>query len=411
VKVAAYTREAWYAAVKDFIWSKSKEFSLTGKELDDPRKKDLKPGNTALLAAEKPNSKKDLITRRYKVFLSDLEKAMVYSLSHEVGQHSAIAGESLIALQKYITVLDAYFPSRPEVEVFISELHTWIHAHQDVVRGEDLVDKINTFVGDHGVRVNPAWVGCQGSKAMYGGYPCGLWSLWHTLTISQAELGTGEPKDVLVAMQGFVKNFFGCTECARHFDQTIQQGQGIKENVQTHKDSVLYLWNIHNRVNVRLSGDTSEDPSFPKLVFPEKRFCAKCYNDMTGSDLWHEFDREEVYSFLRSLFSAKKISKQGLMGDEVDRIANHEGVGEASNLEENLENLDLDNYREKSSKGANLIFFNGADISLCLVLWLSSAALIVLLYLKFVMKRRLSNAAIMSLLKRKTSYNPLVGKV
>ena len=24
VKVAAYTREAWYAAVKDFIWSKSK---------------------------------------------------------------------------------------------------------------------------------------------------------------------------------------------------------------------------------------------------------------------------------------------------------------------------------------------------------------------------------------------------
>ena len=61
-----------------------KEFSLTGKELDDTKKKDLKPGNTALLAAEKPNSKKDLITRRYKVFLSDLEKAMVYSLSHEV---------------------------------------------------------------------------------------------------------------------------------------------------------------------------------------------------------------------------------------------------------------------------------------------------------------------------------------
>ena len=36
------------------------------------------------------------------------------------------------------------------------------------------------------------------------------------------------------------------------------------------------------RVNIRLAGDTSEDPAFPKLVFPQKEFCAKCYNDMTG---------------------------------------------------------------------------------------------------------------------------------
>jgi len=45
------------------------------------------------------------------------------------------------------------------------------------------------------------WVGCRGSKPMYGGYPCSVWTLWHTLTVSQL---TGakddDPREVLRAM-------------------------------------------------------------------------------------------------------------------------------------------------------------------------------------------------------------------
>jgi hypothetical protein len=33
------------------------------------------------------------MNRRYKVFLSDLEKALIYALSHEVAQHATIAGQ------------------------------------------------------------------------------------------------------------------------------------------------------------------------------------------------------------------------------------------------------------------------------------------------------------------------------
>ena len=32
------------------------------------------------------------MNRRYKVFLSDLEKTLFYALSHEVAQHATIAG-------------------------------------------------------------------------------------------------------------------------------------------------------------------------------------------------------------------------------------------------------------------------------------------------------------------------------
>ena len=52
-------------------------------------------------------------------------------------------------------------------------------------RGEDLSKWIGRFIGDHGVQTNDKWMGCQGSKTMYGGYPCGLWSVWHALTVSQ----------------------------------------------------------------------------------------------------------------------------------------------------------------------------------------------------------------------------------
>ena len=105
------------------------------------------------------------------------------------------------------------------------------------------------------------------SPPRYGGYPCGLWSLWHSLTISQAAAHTGDPRfdliseikteilsiliivphklsltfcsllklwnmniiflfelffshhrEVLKAMQGFIEHFFGCRECARYLN-------------------------------------------------------------------------------------------------------------------------------------------------------------------------------------------------
>ena len=34
----------------------------------------------------------------------------------------------------------------------------------------------------------------HGLMLRYGGYPCGLWSLWHSLTISQAAEHAGDPR-------------------------------------------------------------------------------------------------------------------------------------------------------------------------------------------------------------------------
>ena len=55
-------------------------------------------------------------------------------------------------------------------------------------------------------------------------------------------------------------------------------GKLIHEEVKTYNDAVLLLWRVHNKANQRLSGDISEDPVFPKLVFPSKDYCSSCYN-------------------------------------------------------------------------------------------------------------------------------------
>jgi len=400
------TREAWFAAIKDFIWARSSELSLSQQNI---KGLDNGGGGPAVATPSKEEklrtaSKKEIIARRFKVFASDLEKAVHYSIAHEVAQHSSITGETLQALQDYVAVLEKYFPGRMEMMLFLREVRKWVGGHQDTVRGEDLQSWITGYQTKHGLKPASEWIGCKGSQARYGGYPCGLWSLWHSLTVSQAAAHTGDPREVLKAMQGFIEHFFGCRECARHFQQAIQDGQAIKEEVETHDDAVLFLWKVHNKANMRLQGDISEDPVFPKMVFPPREFCKECYGNSQGLNLWDEFDRARVLDFLRQLYSQNRLLQQGLSGSNT-------GLGHALvPLAREDEKLDTGNFR-KEANSSSFVFFNGADISICLMLWVASALLLIGIYLRFVSGKRFHHASLISQLRRKTGMStPLLPK-
>ena len=113
------------------------------------------------------------------------------------------------------------------------------------------------------------WVGCKGSKPIYGGYPCSLWTLWHVLTVNQ-DGEENPPSKVLDTMTKYVKHFFGCEDCSRHFLQGSEDGKVIQREVVNKTSSILWLWRFHNRVNMRLSGDVTDDKVFPKEVFPNR---------------------------------------------------------------------------------------------------------------------------------------------
>jgi len=392
------SRQGWQAAVKSFIWSKSKQLSVSLDKVthDDGKDVVVKAGVKQVKVA----GKKEVINRRYKVFMSDLEKTILYAVSHEVAQHNAIAGETLQALQQFVTVLDKYFPSRPEMSGFLLDLHRWVHSHEDALKGEDLSHWVSNY---HGISPIKDWVGCKGTESRYGGYPCGLWSLFHTLTVNQANLASGDSKEVLQAMFKYIKYFFGCRECARHFSSAMEEGRAIERDVKTHDDAVLLLWKAHNTANRRLKGDLSEDPVYPKQVFPGKEFCTGCYNKMTGSNLWDEFNHGPVLLFLKNQYSKEKLIRVG--GSESHALI---AIPDHNEDAMDREFLDKANFTKKENTG--FIFFNGADISICFMLWIVSAVLLILIYMKFVSKKRLK---IFGSFKRKDSslMNPLLGKV
>ena len=58
-----------------------------------------------------------------------------------------------------------------------------------------------------------------------------------------------------------------------HFYQAIEGSKAL-EDIENHNDAVLLLWKVQNKANLRLAGDISEDPTFPKLIFPTKEFCS-----------------------------------------------------------------------------------------------------------------------------------------
>ena len=412
-------RGAFYKAIKKFADGEEKP-----KEQRPP--KDSVHGDAARSPAPplreiKPSkSEKDIKRRRYTVFMSDLEKAMLYSLSHEAAQHATITGENLNALQDYIDALTRHFPARQKTRAFLLELRTWIMGHDDAVRGEDLSRAIGEIKSRLKAFSDTAdgWLGCAGSTAQYGNYPCGLWMMWHAMTVNQAVSSSNgdDPRAVLKAMKGFVEHFFGCQECARHFLQMSEDGKAIEREVKSADDAVLWLWKAHNVVNKRLGGDISDDAVFPKERFPNKAHCSDCYNSrVAGSDGWREYRIKSVLHFLHEMYAMENFSFEGMtLTDradvEVQRSHHEHGLALATDRR----HVDADNYKENANTGFSSVF-SETDASLMFILYFVSGGLICLVCARFLARRRLGSClkALNSLMgKNSASYsNPLIGKV
>ena len=75
-------------------------------------------------------------------------------------------------------------------------------------------------------------------------------------------------------MRFYIREFFSCGECRDHF--VAMADESLEQNVTSTYQAVMWLWRAHNRVNMRLAGDVTEDPSYPKIQFPSPNMCAVC---------------------------------------------------------------------------------------------------------------------------------------
>ncbi|XP_057697466.1 sulfhydryl oxidase 1 [Corythoichthys intestinalis] len=242
---------------------------------------------------------------RSRVYMADLESTLHYSLRVELAAHPVFTGEALTSLRNYISVLAKYFPGRPILMNLLKSLSLWL----DNQTGDQVSYQAFSEILENSVQVPDAalpegvrWVSCQGSQPHLRRYPCGMWTLFHLLTIQAKKFGGSDPKEVLNAMTGYISNFFGCRPCAEHFENMAKESL---TEAKTFTDSILWLWSRHNRVNNRIAGALSEDPKFPKIQWPPPDLCADCHTVKDNGE--HKWNTQQVLLFLQKYYSAEGI--------------------------------------------------------------------------------------------------------
>lgn len=368
---------------------------------------------------------------RSKVYTADLESALHYLLRVELATHNTLEGEELKVFKDFVTLVAKLYPGGGSVVKLMETLSDWLLSlplpripYQAVL---DLVDNKMRISGVFlGAEVR--WVGCQGSRVGLRGYPCSLWTLFHVLTVQHDATPStlentgleGEAAPVLQVMRRYIRTFFGCEECGRHFEEAAAVSM---DAVQSREEQILWLWNQHNMVNYRLAGSLSDDPLFPKAPWPSPSLCPSCHEEKNGVHIWNQ---DNILLFLRQHYGASNISPRYSVTPprlpapppnpdpdpaQTSRSQEeHRGGGErkepqnkAEQLEpgaghqvqrgeERQEVLGLGRGTGGAAGGGGVwilgLGFNSVDMSLCVVLYVCSCLFLMLLFFFFKVRSR-----------------------
>lgn len=222
---------------------------------------------------------------------------LLQSLWSEIGGRQLLEGNASLVALHWVAVLSRFAKVSPGFDQSLGRLHLLLkaaHAKATVGSGggggSGVVVTAEEWAGML-VRAelpsqpagDVAWAQCKGTTPSLRGYSCGLWSVFHALVAKAAGHSASAESETLAVIEEYVTTFFGCEYCVDHFKQEIASkewwyGEGDSRN-RTRGASVLALWRLHNKVNVRLSAnvdDASTDPAHPKQSFPLWTQCKDC---------------------------------------------------------------------------------------------------------------------------------------
>lgn len=113
-----------------------------------------------------------------------------------------------------------------------------------------------------------------------GSYTCGLWSLFHLLSVKSGE-GEVSPAMTMEVIHHFVEYLFGCETCRNHFLASYDSCAFGRCEIGESMDNralVLWLWRLHNAVNIRTALETtSARPlDLTDVLWP---VCEECWDE------------------------------------------------------------------------------------------------------------------------------------
>lgn len=135
----------------------------------------------------------------------------------------------------------------------------------------------------HGVAVPTDWVRCRG-------FTCGAWLLFHVASVRMEDKPEAGRK-MMDAIVGYVRHFFPCEDCKKHFLDMARERRS--DLVQTRTEAILWLWSAHNSVNARLE----------KSLWPPKELCRRCYLGSQTTTADQGWNQSVVLELLQKVYS------------------------------------------------------------------------------------------------------------
>lgn len=152
----------------------------------------------------------------------------------------------------------------------------------------------------------------------FAGYTCGLWELFHIMTVGLVEWNVFaneddwyyfRPSHSAKVLRNYIDHFFGCEVCRVNFLHAFDECEYDRCNRLIHdigdvndwKELPLWLYETHNGVNQRLLRERTDrdENRLPtkmediNVQWPPKHECPMC---------WHadgRWDEDNVYNYLR----------------------------------------------------------------------------------------------------------------
>ncbi|KAI2503322.1 Erv1 / Alr family [Fragilaria crotonensis] len=244
-------------------------------------------------------------TRTKKQIFDDAFLSFEFAMRNSIYMSNGpLSNESAAAFAKWIELLENTLPPTWKLHNALDSLSKHI---EEVIQNES---KLVAIVNEHGPTTKRWSPGCP------AGYTCGLWELFHIMSIGMVEWNKMSFSENAVftaestadTLHDYITEFLACDVCRRHFvadfdacthDRCNRLGSSTTDPEEW-KQFPLWLWEVHNDVRVRLLHEKAERENRKAskaeeiaAQWPSRDDCPACW---LSDGSW---DDEVIYKYLR----------------------------------------------------------------------------------------------------------------
>lgn len=253
---------------------------------------------------------------KQKDIYQDASKSFYFTLKNGIfSSMTALDSDQQRAFSDWLHLLSNTLPSEWNI---LKTTHSLMEHFDAIVQDEDhLIKKVNQYDASERYTWSSS---CSKGKAG-AGYTCGLWELFHVMSVGMVERNQKlddiehriSVKEASMTIRNFVEHFFGCSECVDHFitmydscwnDWCETFSEDVSDSSSLHwKDFAIWIWDVHNNVNVRLMKEDAERKDITntkddekKAQWPARSKCETCWNQDDS------YNYDAVYEFLKKTY-------------------------------------------------------------------------------------------------------------